>query len=66
MAELDLMTMLIKDFKHISVKQVESPGKYLRKRTPQDSEIDISKSIEKQFNKLRVVDLKIYIFIRYA
>ena len=57
MAELDLMTMLIKDFKALSpVKQVGSPGKYLRKRTPQDSEIDISKSIEKQFNKLRVVD----------
>lgn len=57
MAELDLMTLVLQNLKSLSpVKQVGIPGKYLRKRTPQDSEIDINKSIEEQFNKLRVVD----------
>tara|TARA_B110001450_G_C17569943_1_gene460347 strand:+ start:392 stop:1030 length:639 start_codon:yes stop_codon:yes gene_type:complete len=56
-AELNLMTTVVNNLKNISPhKQVGSPGDYLQKRTPKDSEIDINKSINDQFNILRVVD----------
>jgi methionyl-tRNA formyltransferase len=56
-AEIFLMTCAVDDAKNIyPSKQVGGPGKYMKKRTPADSEIDLGKSILEQFNLLRIVD----------
>jgi methionyl-tRNA formyltransferase len=56
-AELYLMTEAISQFAYIKPTiQIGEPGKYMRKRTPEDSKIDPYKSISEQFNLLRVVD----------
>ena len=44
--------------KHAEVQTGEPT--YYKKRSPQDSQLDISKSIEEQFNLLRVVDNEKY------
>ena len=60
-SELYLMTQAIERFGYIKpVQQVGNPGKYMKKRTPSDSKIDINKSISEQFNLLRVVDSQRY------
>jgi methionyl-tRNA formyltransferase len=56
-AELFLMTLAISDLNKLNPKkQKGDPGEYCLKRSPKDSEIDISKNIEDQFNLLRTVD----------
>lgn len=57
-AELQLMDFAIKNFNTVKpVKQsLESPDSYWPKRKPQDSELDIDKTINEQFNLLRVSD----------
>lgn len=56
-AELLLMTLAISDIKKLVPKKQEGdPGVYFSKREPKDSELDISKSIDEQFNLLRIVD----------
>lgn len=60
-AELYLMTQAVERYGEIlPIPQVGQPGEYLRKRTPEDSRIDPRKSIEEQFNLLRVVDPQRY------
>ena len=60
-AELNLMTIVINNINSLSPKkQRGNPGPYYRKRTPKDSEIDILKNIDEQFQKLRVADSKRY------
>lgn len=55
--ELDLMTQVVQRFSQIRPTQQEGDsGPYLRKRTPEDSRLDVSKSIAEQFDLLRVVD----------
>jgi methionyl-tRNA formyltransferase len=60
-AELYLMTKAIEQFHNIKpTQQVGEPGKYMRKRSSEDSRIDPYKSISDQFNLLRVVDSERY------
>lgn len=56
-AELFLMTKAIENFGEIRpAEQGGSPGAYCVKRSPQDSRIDVNKSIAEQFELLRVTD----------
>jgi methionyl-tRNA formyltransferase len=56
-AELQLITWACENVDSVvPVLQDESATNYLRKRTPEDSEIDISQCLESQFNLLRVCD----------
>ncbi len=51
------MTEAVQRFSEITpVKQEGAPGPYLRRRTPEDSRLDVHKSIAEQFDLLRVVD----------
>ena len=55
--EISLISKIINKFKSIKpVKQSGDPGLYYRKRTPEDSQLDLKKSIDSQFNLLRVAD----------
>lgn len=59
--ETDLMTEAVQRFGEIQpVKQEGAPGRYLRKRTPADSQLDVHESIAGQFDLLRVVDNQRY------
>ena len=66
-AELYLMEIAIAEFNQISPQEQQGDsGKYLKKRTVEDSKLDIDKSIAEQFNLLRVVDNTRYpAFIEY-
>lgn len=56
-AELNLMDFAIGNFeKVIPIKQKKENITYWQKRAPKDSEIDILKSIDEQFNLIRVCD----------
>ena len=56
-AEIDLVTWACENVKNSKPTQQNNlQSKYYRKRTPADSELDISKSISEQFNLLRVCD----------
>ena len=56
-AELELISWACNNYKTcIAEEQVQKTSSYHRKRTPQDSELDISGSIADQFNLLRVCD----------
>ena len=56
-AELQLITWACENVDSVApVLQDESATNYLRKRTPEDSEVDISQSLESQFNLFRVCD----------
>ena len=56
-AEIFLMTCTVDGFEKINPSaQDGNPESYMRKRTPDDSEIDPEKSILEQFNLLRIVD----------
>lgn len=55
--EVSLMTLAIENFATIKpTPQKGDSGNYLRKRTADDSKVNIKKSIIEQFNLLRVVD----------
>ncbi len=59
--ELELMSEVVDKFDQIeSVPQQSDSGDYLRRRSPQDSYLDVNKSIAEQFNLLRVVDNERY------
>ena len=60
-SELYLMTQAVEKFDDIKpTPQVGEIGKYMRKRTPEDSRIAIDKTIVEQFNLLRVADPERY------
>ena len=55
--ELELMDFAIENFHQVvPSRQPEEEPSYWKKRKPKDSEIDIYKSIEEQFNLIRVCD----------
>lgn len=55
--ELELMTEAVRRFGRIApVPQSGEPGGYLRRRTPEDSRLDVHKTLAEQFDLLRVVD----------
>ena len=56
--ELSLMDFAVAEFGEIEplAQDLEIQSTYWPKRSPEDSELDISKSIEDQFNLLRVCD----------
>ncbi|BEE05265.1 hypothetical protein VAWG002_24610 [Aeromonas veronii] len=59
-SEIELMSWAIKNIYTSSpFEQVGEPTFY-RKRTPEDSRIDIKKTIDEQFNLLRVADPERY------
>ena len=59
--ELSLMTDAVINADKIKPKeQVGDPDDYMRKRVPDDSQIDPYESIAKQFNLLRIADAKRY------
>lgn len=56
-AELALMTRAVREFASIvPVDQEGEPGPYMQKRTPEQSRLDVNKTIAEQFDLLRVVD----------
>jgi len=61
LAELELMSQVVQSFNQITPEpQVGELGLYMKKRTPEDSQIDPFKTIDEQFNLLRVVDSERY------
>jgi methionyl-tRNA formyltransferase len=57
-AEIGLMDFAVSNFHCIRVeKQSENSASYFPKRMPDDSEIDINKSLAEQFNLIRVCDI---------
>jgi len=55
--ELELMNYVVDDFKNISpVPQSGESGRHLPRRTPEDSRLDIDRTVREQFNLLRTVD----------
>ena len=60
-AELALMSRAVEEFDTVRpLIQMGDPGPYLRKRSPQDSELDVNKTLSEQFEQLRVVDSQRY------
>ncbi len=56
-ATTDLMSWAIENFLAVRpLAQENKPGKYYRKRTPADSELNLDKSLREQINLLRVCD----------
>lgn len=60
-AELALMSEAVERFGNIEPEpQLGDPGPYLRRRTPEDSRVDPSKTLAEQFELLRVADAERY------
>lgn len=60
-AELSLMTEAVERFGNIKPEpQVGDPGPYLRRRTPEDSRVDPSRTLAEQFDLLRIADAERY------
>ena len=55
-ATIRLAVEFIDNYGKIKGKKQRGSSTYYRRRTPQDSELDINKTISEQFNLLRVVD----------
>ena len=57
-SELELMDFALKNFHSINPREQSNLNKatYYSKRSPEDSELDIEKSISEQFNLMRVCD----------
>lgn len=56
-AELELMDFAVQNFECVIPKpQAETSASYWRKRTPQDSELDLNESLMSQFNLIRICD----------
>ena len=53
---IELVLKYVDNYKNIKRKKQGGKGTYFRKRTPEDSELDINKNLREQFNLLRVVD----------
>ncbi len=59
--ELELMSEVVDKFDQIEpIPQQGIPGDYLRRRSPENSRLDINKPIAEQFHLLRVVDNERY------
>ena len=59
--KLNLMDFAVKNFNSvIPYQQTEDHVTYYKKRTPNDSEINVEKSIAEQFDKLRIADERRY------
>ncbi len=59
--EIELMDFAVEQFENIKPKlQRDIEPTYYKRRTPEDSMIDITKTLEEQFELLRVVDPKRY------
>tara|TARA_B100001057_G_scaffold499186_1_gene608891 strand:- start:2648 stop:3280 length:633 start_codon:yes stop_codon:yes gene_type:complete len=56
----NLIKEFLKRYPKIKKKPMIGKGTYYKRRLPEDSEIDIEKSIKKNFNLLRVVDNEKY------
>ena len=65
-ATIELITEVIARYPDISGRNQSGEASFYPRRTPKDSELDINKSIEEQFNLLRIVDNNYYpaFFIR--
>ena len=60
-AELELMDYAIMNINNMKPRVQKNNGEsFYRRRTPEDSELDIDKTIAQQFNLLRVADPKRY------
>lgn len=57
---IELALKFIDSFPHVNGKKQRGKATFYRKRTPEDSELDINKTIKELFNKLRVIDNKRY------
>lgn len=57
---LELVTAFIEEYPNISGKPQEGKGTFYKKRDPRNSELDPKKTLEEQFNLLRVVDNERY------
>jgi len=63
---IELILRFLKVYPGIVAKEQSGRSNYYRRRTPEDSELDINKTLKQQFNKLRVVDNKRYpAFFKY-
>ena len=56
----DLCSQFLKKYKRLSSIDQKGKSYYYPKRTPQDSQLNINKSIKEQINLLRIVDNKNY------
>lgn len=56
----DLIIKFINSYPNVTGKEQKGEESFYPKRTPKDSELDIHKSIEEQFNLLRVCDNERY------
>lgn len=56
----EMVLKFIKFYPHINGKKQEGKESFYPKRTPEDSKLDINKTIQEQFNLLRVVDNEKY------
>lgn len=56
----ELILKFIDNYSKMPGKPQEGEESFYRKRTPKDSELDINKTIDEQFNLLRVVDNEKY------
>lgn len=56
----ELILKFIDNYSKMQGKPQEGEESFYRKRTPKDSELDINKTIDEQFNLLRVVDNEKY------
>ena len=52
----DLIEKYILSYPNIKGKEQQGKSTFYKRRTPKDSELNINKSIDEQFNLLRIVD----------
>jgi methionyl-tRNA formyltransferase len=57
---IELCTRFIKEYNHIKLVIQKGEETFYPRRTPNDSEIDIDKTIREQFNLLRIVNNEDY------
>ena len=55
-----LIFKFIEEYDSLQPKEQEGDPTYYPRRTPQDSQLDINKTIEQQFNLMRTVDNEKY------
>ena len=57
---LKIINKFLLKYPNIKSKKQKGKGNFNKRRTPKDSELNINKSIKKQFNKLRINDNDLY------
>tara|TARA_Y100001970_G_C14067032_1_gene767245 strand:- start:446 stop:1093 length:648 start_codon:yes stop_codon:yes gene_type:complete len=60
MSFLKIIKDLLKKYPNISFKNQKGKGNFNRRRYPEDSRLNINKSIKEQFNHLRINDNQLY------